>query len=131
MSTLINSPKETLQNRIIVRSEGDVVEHLRYRELYCVTLTYRDVLAEQEWEHRNRSSSSRFTESFPDRKRVTYYAAVLPEYSVEPVATACHLALCSVIGKPESWEEFEPTVESVEHLGEVVIELTLTEKEIK
>lgn len=91
-------------------------------ELYRVEVEYRDVPAAREWESRETAHPRRAVEPPPDRKRVTYHVAVHGGWAGRPVARACDLAVKTVIGLPESWDEWQPVVLSCCLIGSVAVQ---------
>jgi len=55
------------------------------------------------------------------KKKVDCYSAVFPNIAGDSIKIASNLAISSIIG-PEYWDEYQPSVISVEYLGLVAIE---------
>lgn len=93
-------------------------------ELYRVQIKYKDRIAEEGWEEECRKPLRRLQDApaCPPPKKVTYHAAVSPDFGGDPLKRAADLAVTSVVGEPDCWEEWQPIVTSVECLGSVAIE---------
>lgn len=93
--------------------------------LYRVSLEWKDILAEKEWEDRLYKATRQsipFVDSRPPRKTLDKYVAVIPDFGGSPVARAADLACETVIGGRSYWEAYEVIVLAVQYVGLVSIE---------
>ena len=95
-------------------------------ELWKVTLTYRDVAGEKEWNRAvEKMHGSRMPPPMPDRKRAVTYVAVHGGFGANQIAEAGELAIASVVGdvmkdatKIQTWQ---PIVEAAEWVHTVAV----------
>lgn len=96
-------------------------------ELYKVTLSYKDILGEKEWEkdleHWLKSNPKTAIKLFdipkPESKKWTKYVAVFPDKTEKMLQAAAILAGISVVGPRSEWEKWQVHIENIEHIGNV------------
>lgn len=92
-------------------------------ELYRVQIECKDRIAYDNWEEECKKGVQldKVPPLLPPKK-TTYHAAVSPDFGGDPLKRAADLAITSVVGERDCWEEWQPIVASVECLGSVVVE---------
>jgi len=94
------------------------------KELYRVTISYRDVGREQGWERLNDGTRTLADlPPFPTRKQAVVHVAVWPGWGGGPVAKAGDLAVLKAVGDRACWDEWQPTVDDIVDLGMVHIDV--------
>lgn len=96
-------------------------------ELYKVTLTYKNLTEEEEWNRKlekwiknNPTLDTMFFDvPIPERKRCTKYVAIFPDVSDMMIQAAAELAIKSVVGPRNIWEQYQVHVVNVEYIGGV------------
>lgn len=92
-------------------------------ELYEVKIAYTDKEAIKRWEKTIRGAVLLDTiPPRPDQLIAVRYVAVFGGYGDTAASQAASLGMNTVIGKPESWEQFEAWVKEVRYIGSVAVQ---------